>query len=180
MLASMISDHGDRLSRMAKTEPSVSVSRDIDAPATALFNCLARPALHALIDGSGMLRGTDDRKVVSGIGDVFEMRMFNDVLGDYLIENHVVEFEPDRRIAWEPVVKATDKPEFLSRVGDRAHLRWGWELSPLPDGGTRVTEFYDLSAAPQWLHEATNEGENWRTAMEASLTNLAKLVEVAS
>jgi hypothetical protein len=53
-------------------------------------------------------------------------------------------------------------------------------LSPLPDGGTRVTEFYDLSAAPQWLHDATNEGENWRTAMEASLTNLAKLVEVGS
>ena len=156
-----------------------SVSRDIDAPAHELFNYLARPADHSTIDGSGMLRGTDDRRVLSGIGDVFEMKMFNDVLGEYVMENHVVEFEPDRLIAWEPILKATDKPDFQSRVGDRAHLRWGWELTPRPEGGTRVTEFYDLSAAPEWLHEATKEGEDWRPAMEASLANLAKLVEEA-
>ena len=42
-----------------------------------------------------------------------------------------------------------------------------------------MTEFYDLSAAPEWLHEATKEGETWRPAMEASLTNLAKLFEHA-
>ena len=165
---------------MTKREPSVSVSREIDAPASELFGYLARPALHPMIDGSGMLRGADAEQVLSGTGEIFEMKMFNDVLGDYLIENHVVEFELDRRIAWEPVLKATDKPEHQSRVGVRAHLRWGWELSPLPSGGTRVTEFYDLSAAPEWLHEATNEGENWRPAMEASLANLAKLVGTAT
>lgn len=164
---------------MTKHVPSLSVSRDIDAPAEALFSYLARPADHSSFDGSGMLRGTDDQQILSGVGDIFDMKMFNDVLGDYVIENHVVEFEPDRRIAWEPVLKATDKPEAQSRVGDRAHVRWGWELSPRPEGGTRVTEFYDLSAAPQWLHEATNEGENWRPAMESSLANLAKLVEKA-
>jgi hypothetical protein len=164
---------------MTKQEPSISVSRDIDAPAHELFNHLARPADHTTIDGSGMLRGTDDRRVLSGIGEVFEMKMFNDTLGEYVMENHVVEFEPDRRIAWEPVLKATDKPEFQARVGDRAHLRWGWELTSRPGGGTVVTEFYDLSAAPEWLHEATKEGEQWRPVMEASLANLAKLIEEA-
>jgi hypothetical protein len=164
---------------MTKHEPSISVSRDIDAPAHELFNHLARPADHTTIDGSGMLRGTDDRHVLSGIGEIFEMKMFNDTLGEYVMENHVVEFEPDRRIAWEPVLKSTDKPEFQSRVGDRAHLRWGWELTPRPGGGTLVTEFYDLSAAPEWLHQATKEGEQWRPVMEASLANLAKLIEEA-
>jgi hypothetical protein len=164
---------------MSTHEPSVSVSRDMAASVHEVFTCLARPADHTVIDGSGMLRGTDDQQVLSGVGDVFEMRMHNDILGDYVMENHVVEFEPDRRIAWEPVLKATDKPEFQSRVGDRAHLRWGWETAPRPGGGSRVTEFYDLSAAPEWLHEATREGENWRPAMEASLVNLAKLVEPA-
>ncbi len=152
----------------------------MDAPADELFSYLARPAHHSTIDGSGMLRGTDDQTVLSGVGDVFEMKMFNDMLGEYVMENHVVEFEPDRRIAWEPVLKETDKSEFQSRVGHRAHLRWGWELTPQPGGGTRVTEFYDLSAAPEWLHEATNEGEQWRPAMEASLANLANLIEQTS
>ncbi len=164
---------------MTSHEPSISVSRDIDAPAHELFDHLARPADHSTIDGSGMLRGTNDRRLLSGIGDVFEMAMFNDVLGEYVMENHVVEFEADRRIAWEPVLKATDKPDFQSRVGERAHFRWGWELTPRSGGGTRVTEFYDLSAAPTWLHEATKEGEDWRPAMEASLANLAELVEQA-
>jgi len=110
----MIPDQRLRLPVMTRHEPSISVSRDIDAPVHELFNYLARPADHTAIDGSGMLRGTDDRQVLSGIGDVFEMKMFNDVLGDYVMENYVVEFEPDRRIAWEPVLKATDKPEFQS------------------------------------------------------------------
>jgi hypothetical protein len=162
---------------MTTREPSLSVSRDIDAPAGELFDHLSRPADHPAIDGSGLLRGTDDERVLSGVGDVFDMRMCNDVLGEYVIENHVVEFERDRRIAWEPVLKVTDKEEFHSLVGNRAHLRWGWELTPQPGGGTRVTEFYDLSAAPAWLHEATREGEEWRPAMEASLVNLAQLVE---
>jgi hypothetical protein len=91
----------------------------------------------------------------------------------------VVEFERDRRIAWEPVLKDTDKADYQHLVGDRAHLRWGWELTPQSGGRTRVTEFYDLSASPEWLHEATKEGEDWRPAIEGSLVNLAKLVEQA-
>lgn len=165
------------MTRHERSEPSVSVSRDIDAPAHELFKHLARPADHATIDGTGMLRGADEEQVLSGTGDVFEMTMFNQDVGDYVVENHVIEFEPDRRIAWEPVLKAVAKPGFESNIGRRAHVRWGWEFTPQPGGGTRVTEFYDLSAAPEWLHEATQEGEQWRPAMEASLTNLARLVE---
>jgi hypothetical protein len=92
----MIAERLLRLAITTKHEPSLSVSRDIDAPAHELFNYLARPADHRSIDGSGMLRGTDDQQVLSGVGNVFEMKMFNDVLGDYVMENHVVEFETDR------------------------------------------------------------------------------------
>ena len=175
----MISDQRCRLPIMTTPNSSVFVSRDIRAAAHQLFRYLVRPADHAAIDGSGWLRGTDRQAALSGVGDIFEMKMFNDTLGDYTMENHVVEYEVDRRIAWEPVLKATDKPEHQSRIGDNAHLRWGWELAPQPEGGTLVTEFYDLSRAPEWLHEATQEGEYWRSAMEASLANLARLVEDA-
>jgi hypothetical protein len=163
------------------TQPGsvLSISRDIDAPATQLFALLARPADHVAIDGSGLVRGPADDQVISGIGDVFEMRMCNDFLGDYVTENHVVEFDLDRRIAWEPVLKETDHPEAQSNIGVRAHLRWRWELTPLPGSGTRVTESYDLSRCPDWLREATREGEDWREAMETSLANLARLVGAA-
>src|ERR1039458_1916162 len=68
--APMIRDQRLCLPIMTKHEPSISASLDIDAPAHELLNYLARPADHTAIDGSGMLSGTDDRHVLSGIGDV--------------------------------------------------------------------------------------------------------------
>ena len=75
----------------------VSVSRTIEAPADKLFELLAHPASHPLIDGSGMLR-EGSGGVISSVGDVFTMRMHNDEMGDYEMANHVVEYEPNRRI----------------------------------------------------------------------------------
>jgi uncharacterized protein YndB with AHSA1/START domain len=160
---------------MPTTQPSISVSRDVDAPTDEVFDYLARPANHAAIDGSGMLRGTADDRVLSGVGETFEMDMHNDRLGDYVVENRVVEYEPSRRIAWMPVLKSVAQPSSEVQVGVPAHNVWGWALSPLPSGGTRVTEFFDCSASPEWLREATNEGGNWRATIEASLANLARV-----
>ena len=71
----------------------VSVSRTIEVPAEKLFDFLAHPANHPLIDGSGTLR-EGSGGVISGVGDVFTMKMCNDEMGDYEISNHVVEYEP--------------------------------------------------------------------------------------
>jgi hypothetical protein len=38
---------------------------------------------------------------ISDVGDTFTMKM-NRLGDDYLMFNYVVEFEPDRRIFWEP------------------------------------------------------------------------------
>ncbi|HTX01490.1 MAG TPA: hypothetical protein VMD59_22085 [Acidimicrobiales bacterium] len=51
-----------------------------------------------------------------------------------------------------------------------------WNRCPEAEPG--VTEPYDLSRAPEWLHKTTSEGEGWWPGIEASLENLAKLVEV--
>ncbi len=89
---------GYRLPNMTTTEPSISVWRDVDAPTDKVFDYLARPANQAIIDGSGMLRGTAADRVLSRVGETFEMEMHNDRLGDYVVENRVVEYEPSRRL----------------------------------------------------------------------------------
>ena len=157
-------------------EPSISISRDIPAPAGRIFSVLARPAAHPDVDGSGMVRTAVDDEVISKVGDVFAMNMFNDRIGDYVMENRVVEFEPERRIVWEPVMRSVDKAEFQSGVGDPAYHQWGWQLEPSDAGHTRVTQFFDCSRSPDWLKEATKGGEQWRPAIEASLENLERLV----
>jgi len=156
--------------------PSISLSRDIPAPAGRIFSVLTRSAAHPDVDGSGMLRNPVEQVVISKVGDVFALNMYNDEMGDYVMENRVVEFEPERRIVWEPVMRSIDKAEFQSSVGDPAHHQWGWELEPLDADRTRVTEFFDCSRSPDWLQQAVKGGELWRTEIEASLANLERLV----
>src|SRR5215472_19178905 len=97
----------------------VRVSRRIEAPAADIFRVLADPRRHLEIDGSGMLRGPATDTMISAIGDVFVMRMYFSRLGHYEMDNHVVEYEPDRRIGWEPA------PGRTYPGGGAGHPRWG-------------------------------------------------------
>ena len=63
----------------------VRVSRRIEAPAADIFRVLADPRRHLEIDGSGMLRGAVADAAVTGVGDVFTMRMYYSEHGDYEI-----------------------------------------------------------------------------------------------
>ncbi len=108
----------------------VSATRVINAPATEIFELLADPAKHALIDGSGtVLRalGRPGRRLA--LGDRFGMDMRMGL--PYKIKNTVVEFEDGRLIAWR---------HFYGH-------RWRWQLTDLGDGRTEVTETFDWSTA---------------------------------
>jgi uncharacterized protein YndB with AHSA1/START domain len=153
------------------TCPPVSVSRTIEVPAENLFDFLARPANHPLVDGSGMLR-EGSGGVISGVGDVFTMKMHNDEMGDYEMSNHVVEYEPNHRIGWEPVLKAASRPEDQGEIGDRSEHRWTYELTPVDSRSTLVTETYDCSRAPEWLRNAVKGGTRWIGSMTATLQKL--------
>ena len=80
----------------------VQVSRRIEAPAESLFEILTEPRRHIDFDGSKMLRGAVSNDVISGVGEVFAMKMYFEPIGDYVMLNTVVEFETARRIGWEP------------------------------------------------------------------------------
>src|SRR6202034_138383 len=86
---------------MAEESKPVEASRRIGAPADLIFNIVANPQRHMDFDGSDMLRGAVLDEPISAVGDTFTMKMHR--LGDdYLMINYVVEFEPNRRIFWEP------------------------------------------------------------------------------
>jgi hypothetical protein len=150
----------------------VSVSRTISAPAGKLFGILADPARHPLIDGSGMVLEPASGAVLTGVGDVFTMKMHNDEMGFYEMANKVVAYELNRRIGWEPVLAAASREEDQADIGDPAEHLWSYELVPVGADATVVTETFDCSRSPEWLRKAVRCGERWTGSMTRTLQKL--------
>jgi len=161
---------------MAVKELPVSVSRRIEAPAASIFEILCDPTRHIDLDGSGMLRGAVTSDVVSGVGDVFVMAMYYSKLGDYEMNNHIVEFEPNRRIGWEPINgRGHPDGEGDAAPDQRWQQRWIFDLVPDGPDATVVTEIYDCSRARPEVRADLEDGEIWIGAMTKTLERLDKI-----
>jgi hypothetical protein len=154
------------------TGKPISISRRIAAPAGELFAFLSDPAKHPAIDGSGMLREGTTSPLIRAVGDAFAMNMHNDEMGDYEMTNHVVAYELDRRIGWEPALSAASRAEDSADIGVRCGHTWAYELTPMGEEATIVTESFDCSRAPEWLQEVVADGSRWAESMTATLENL--------
>jgi uncharacterized protein YndB with AHSA1/START domain len=146
----------------------VSVDRVIDAPAASLFALVADATRHPEFDGSGQLvKAKEGAAQHLTLGSTFGMSMKMGV--PYTVTNTVVEFEQDRRIAWQTVL-AGPLGRFL---GGRI---WRYELEPV-DGGTKVTESWDLSEDKQaFFLKSPKIGQHTAAGMSKSLDRLATLV----
>jgi hypothetical protein len=154
----------------------VAVSRRICASAHDIFQVLADPVRHPEFDGSEMLRGAVSTAVISGAGDVFVMKMYYSEIGDYEMNNHVVEYEPDRLIGWEPEA-GCGHPDAApgSSVPTRWGHRWSYQLTPDGPDATIVTEVYDCSAAPEHERLGIDNGKIWAEDMAKTLERLDAL-----
>ncbi|EFQ83291.1 hypothetical protein HMPREF0063_11564 [Aeromicrobium marinum DSM 15272] len=143
----------------------VTVERTIAAPAATIFAIVADAARHSEIDGSGTVRGTKGGSQPLELGSQFGMSMKQGL--PYSTKNTVVEFEPDRRIAW----KTTG---MFGLVGGRI---WRYELEPT-DGGTIVRETWDARQDKQrkQLLKTSIPRKN-QIGMERTLQRLAEVVE---
>jgi hypothetical protein len=142
-----------------RKERKVSTSRVIAADAQAIFDVLADPAMHPVIDGSDsvkeLLDGSPERLSLRA---TFGMKM--DRGTRYRIENTVVEFEEGRLIAWRHF---------------HGH-RWRYELEPV-EGGTKVTESFDWSRARvKFFLELMGFPKSNLEGMEATLERLDALM----
>lgn len=139
----------------------VQASRIIAAPAEVIFEHIADPAQQPAWDGNENLSQAPEGQRVRAVGEVFSMALTSGAIR----ENHVVEFEEGRRIAWKPAEEGTPP------IG---HL-WGWELEP-EGAGTRVTHTYDWTQ----LHDERRLERARGTTAEnllASVDRLAALLE---
>lgn len=142
----------------------VSATREIAAPAAAIFELVADPCKQPAWDGNHNLGQAEPGQRVHAVGDVFRMTNANGNIRD----NHIVEFEEGRRIAWRPSEPGAEPP---------GHL-WRWELAPVDDTRTTVTHTYDWTQ----LHDAKREVRARSTTpdnLSASLEKLAATVESA-
>ena len=146
-----------------------TVERVIKAPPEKIFALLADANKHQDFDGSGTVKAAhDDAPKRLHLGSKFGMNMH--LVMPYSMVSTVVEYDENKRIAWQP------RPAYpiVNRLaGGRI---WRYELEPV-EGGTRVRESWDIT------HEAVFSkpvvrGARGRTreAMEKTLERLEQLV----
>lgn len=145
----------------SRQDRQVSVTRTIGAPANVIFDLLADPASHQLIDGSDtVVKSASANPDRLSLGARFGMDMKLGV--PYKISNEVVEFEEDRLIAWRHF----------------GHHIWRYELEPLSDSETRVTETFDWgSARLPVAYEIVGYPDKHLVNMTKTLERLASVVE---
>ena len=140
----------------------VSASREIAAGPERIFELIADPAVQPRWDGNDNLASAPAGQRVRQVGDVFTMTLTQGSIR----ENHVVEFEEGRRIAWMPAEPGRERP---------GHL-WRWELEPVGPARTRATCTYDWT---RLTDEKRLPRARATTAdrLRASLDQLANLAE---
>jgi uncharacterized protein YndB with AHSA1/START domain len=139
----------------------VSASREIAATPELIFELIADPSQQPRWDGNDNLAEAAAGQRVRAVGDVFIMTL----TGGMVRENHVVEFEEGRRIAWRPSEVGRSQP---------GHL-WRWELVPLGDSRTRVTHTYDWTN----LTDSNRLARARRTTPERLSASLGRLAAIA-
>ena len=145
---------------------TVSVERVIAAPPEQIFDLLADPARHREIDGSGTVH--DARRGAELIRA--RVRHVDEDGHPVFDDDEVIEFEENRRIAWQT------RPVLWAEKLGRGRI-WRYELEPV-DGGTRVTESWDISQDRQALIlKNTGMPKQAEQGMRATLERIAGLVE---
>ena len=146
----------------------VSVERVIPAPAAEIFALIADPHRHQDFDGSGTVRAAKNVPDTLTLGSTFGMNMR--IVAPYSMVSKVVEFEQDKRLAWQTLPAYPLAKRF---AGGRI---WRYELEPV-DGGTLVRESWDISQEAALTKPAVKRAAGQtRKAMTATLERIEQVL----
>jgi uncharacterized protein YndB with AHSA1/START domain len=146
----------------------ITVERVIKAPPEAIFSLIADASEHPKIDGSGTVKqvkaGAPERLE---LGSTFGMSMKLGI--GYSMVNKVIEFEENRRIAWQTTPPGPKGKFTAGRI-------WRYELDPLDDGSTRVRESWDVSKDHQkFFLKLAGMPAKTKTSMEKTLERIEEI-----
>lgn len=116
----------------------------IDQPVQKIFDFIANPANHSLMDGSGMVKSRIAGPEKLYLGAKFGMHMRYGI--PYVIRNQVVEFQDQKVIAWRHLLRNI----------------WRYELTAQSPNSTLVVESWDgrkvllknwptVKSSPKWV-----------------------------
>jgi uncharacterized protein YndB with AHSA1/START domain len=149
---------------------TVSVERVIKAPPGEIFALLADAGKHASFDGSESVNHASQKSVPLSMGSTFGMAMRGrkeTLFIPYRTTNTVIEYQPDRRIAWKTTALG-------GLLGGRI---WRYELSPA-EGGTLVRETWDVSEDKQKsMVTSGSMPRQTEKGIRATLERIAELLE---
>jgi uncharacterized protein YndB with AHSA1/START domain len=153
---------------MAASGDVISVERTIPAPPEQIFDLLADPSRHRDIDGSGTVRDAKAGSQRLALGSTFGMSMKMGI--PYSMVSEVIEFDENRRIAWQT------KPPVSWGAKLGGGRIWRYELEPV-EGGTLVRETWDISqeagfSKPLVARSSKRTAEN----MDKTLVRIEQLV----
>ncbi len=151
---------------MADEQDTETVERVIAAPPEAIFELLVDPRRHRDIDGSGTVRDARGEPERLKLGSRFGMSMKIGL--PYSMVSTVIEYEENRRIAWQ-----TRGPTAIGRrVAGRI---WRYEIEPVA-GGSLVRETWDLSEESALTKPFARMGAaHTRKNMEQTLARIEEL-----
>ena len=145
-----------------------TVERVIPAPPEKIFALLKDANRHKDFDGSGTVRDAHGEPAPLTLGSKFGMHM--KIGMPYSMVSTVVEYDENRRIAWQP---RPGYPIANKLAGGRI---WRYELEPV-DGGTLVRESWDITHEAALSKPAVRPARGrTREAMEKTLERLEQLV----
>lgn len=135
----------------------------VSASPAEIFELLATPAKHKEIDGSGTVKGSISGPDRLFLGARFGMSMKMGL--PYRITNEVIVFTDGVAIGWRHMGKH----------------EWHYELEPMGDHLTKVTESFDYTRARSPLAlELMRAPERNRVAMVSTLKKLQMYFEASS
>jgi uncharacterized protein YndB with AHSA1/START domain len=152
--------------RVTNTQDVETVERMIPVSPEVIFELLVDPRRHRDIDGSGTVRDARGEPQRLQLGSQFGMSMKIGV--PYAMVSTVIEYEENRRIAWQ-----TRGPTAIGRLV--AGRIWRYEIEPV-EGGSLVRESWDITQESAVTKPFARMGaEQTRKNMVATLERIEEI-----